>query len=117
MPNITSTMTAPVQYNCYITTPGGQKEIKESVTIAGGANVANKHFVTPVGVVTQVTTAQVELLQNNATFKVHLAEGFVKIHAQKKSVSKDLKKKDKSAPITPKDFTEKGKKAPKTTKE
>ena len=117
MPHITSTMTAAVQYNCYVDTPSGQKTVKESITIQGGANVASKHFITPDGVVTQVTDEQIKLLEQDKTFKIHLDNGFVKIHKTAKKNVKDMEKKDKSTPITPSDYTKKGKKAPKTTKE
>jgi len=120
MPNITSTMTNSVEYPLYKTTPGGESVAVKSVIIAGGANVASKHFQTFEGVVTEVTDEEVDMLLSNDTFKTHLENGFVKIHKTKKMQVKDLEPEDKAAPLTPKSYAKKGKKgikAPKTTKE
>ena len=82
-------------------------KVKSGVLLYGGANVANKNFVTPEGVVTEVSDEQLEELMNNEAFNRHLKRGFFSI--QKKEVKiekavKDLKKKDKIAPITPEDL-------------
>lgn len=82
---------------------------KLSIEIKGGHGVANKHFVTPRGVVTTVSDADMEVLQNIPAFKRHLDAGFISF--EKKNVDPEKKvasmaDKDGSAPITPKDFEE-----------
>ena len=117
MPHITSTLTNPVEYTLYRKTAGGLMVPVEKVLIEGGANVASKHFVTPEGVVTQVTDKQLELLEANEVFRLHRDGGFLKVHRSDKVDVAGLTAKDDSAPITPKDYVKRGKKAPKTVKE
>jgi len=117
MPNITSTMTASVRYALYSKTPGKETIVTDSVVIAGGANVASKHFLTEDGVVTKVTEKQLQLLLNNGIFKQHLESGFVKVHKTSKKSTKDMEAKDQSAPLVPKDYQDAGKEAPTTSKE
>lgn len=78
-----------------------------AVTINGGTNLANKHLVTPRGVVTEITAEQEALLQTNMVFQLHVKNGFIKI--DKKSVdaeivAADLEGRDKSSPIVPEDY-------------
>lgn len=117
MPHITSTLTTPVEYTLYKKTAGGEMIPVETVRIEGGANVASKHFVTPEGVVTQVTDKQIELLEQNEVFRLHRSNGFLKVHRSDKVDVDGLTPADESAPITPKHYTKRGKKAPKTVKE
>jgi len=79
--------------------------------------VASKHFVTPEGVVTQVTDKQLELLEANEVFRLHRSNGFLKVHRSEKMDTSGLTPEDESAPITPKHYAKRGKKAPKTVKE
>lgn len=82
----------------------------KQVTIRGGSNVANKHFVTPKGVVTQVNDEDLEFLESNPGFKQHKENGFIKVEKKEvdvEKVVKNMREKDLSAPKTPKDFEKK----------
>lgn len=89
-----STMSASVRYDI-----GGGRD----VLIAGGANVPNKHMVTSAGVVTTVSAADLELLENNRVFGIHKQNGFIRIEAKRHDVEKvavDMERADASAPDT-----------------
>ncbi len=79
------------------------------VTINGGHGVANKHFLTPKGVVTQVSDREMEWLLTNSSFVNHVDKGFMsydkkKVNPEKKA--RDMENKDGSAPVTPADYVE-----------
>ena len=79
------------------------------VMIHGGHGIANKHFLTPKGVVTQVTDNEMEWLLTNPSFKKHVERGFMvydkkKVEPSKKA--KDMEDKDGCAPVTPSDYIE-----------
>lgn len=115
MPYITSTATCGTDYAIYRRTESGVFVTERVVSINGGANCANKVFVTPEAVATKVTDEELELLMNNPEFVRHLKAGFLKItKMMKEENNKGLQEEDKSAPMTPKKYTKRGKKAPKT---
>ena len=77
------------------------------VLIKGGAGVAGKNLVTPLGVVTVVDDAQMTLLQSNSVFQLHLKNGFITVReseANIESVVADMVGRDNSAPLVPEDF-------------
>lgn len=79
------------------------------IEIHGGHGVANKHFVTPRGVMTKVSDEDMEILLQDQAFLRHHKAGFITY--EKKSVNPEkmaanMADKDGSAPITPKDFVE-----------
>lgn len=77
------------------------------VAIAGGANVANKHFVTPQGVVTEVSDSDMDFLLQHPTFKFHVEKGFITHNKKEIRVEKaieNMESKDKSAPKSKADF-------------
>ena len=91
-----------------------------SVTIKGGADVADKKTLTsPQGVITSVTADELEILKENPCFQQHLEQGFVNYYNMKPDVEKKAEKmpKDKSRQLTKEDFKKQGKKAPKTAEE
>lgn len=93
--------------------------IEKKIRINGGSNLADKHLVTPLGVVTMVSDEDLELLKNDYHFKEQMKHGFIKIEARKKDVEvviKDMQKKDGSAPKTPGDYAEDGRVKPVTVK-
>lgn len=112
MPYILSTMSTGVDYSLYEKTPSGLTVVKKTVSINGGANVMDKHFITPLGVVTKVSDEDLELLEANPVFKQHKADGFIKIQKNDKVETSQMEKKDASAQPTAEDFKKKGKKAP-----
>ena len=76
------------------------------VLIKGSAGVANDRIVTPRGVATEVTEAQVEYLRQNEIFKLHEKNGFVMVsesYADPDTVAADMTGRDISAPIVPQD--------------
>ena len=100
MPHVTSTLTAAQEYTLWKeTVPGNISPIK-SVRIEGGTNCPNKNFITPEGVVTQITEEEAEILEMIPAFKQHQERGFVKIHRRAKMDNDGLEKEDLSAPLT-----------------
>lgn len=116
MPYITSTMSASVNYCVYAKTVGGLQKVVKEITVKGGANVIDKHFITPEGVVTAVTDEELALLMENETFKLHMQNGYVKVHKRNELNTKDLEKEDNSAQLTDDKFEKAGRKKPKTAK-
>ena len=115
MPYITSTATCGTDYAVYRKTESGVFVTEKVVSINGGANCANKVFVTPEAVATKVTDEELELLMNNPEFIRHLKAGFLKItKVMKEENNKGLQEEDKSAPLTPAKCKKRGIKAPKT---
>jgi len=101
-----STLSNSNKYQNFAPAPnGGIPEPVESVTIAGGANVIGKHFITPHGVMTEVTEAQMEILNSNFLFKQHVKSGHIVVRDTKvdpeKAVKSGMEKTDGSAPVTP----------------
>ena len=115
---VLSTLTSAQDYVFY--RKGGEEGVNQVVDIIhlnGNSNVADRNFVTPHGVVTTLTEAQVEKLRTHPVFKQHVDNGFVKIlMSEKKSETEkakaDLEPEDKSAPLTPKKYSSRGKKTP-----
>lgn len=89
------------------------------IEIKGGADIANKNLITPEGVITEVTDAELDILLQIPDFKKHLEAGFVKYYKFKPDTEKEASKmeRDKSAPLTPEYYEKQGKKAPKTKAE
>ena len=116
MPYITSTMGCGVNYAIYGKSAGGLPIVIKEITVNGGTGVINKVFATPNGVVTQVSDEDLELLEAHPLFKMHKEAGFVKVCKTEKVDVSNLEEKDKSAQLVEKDFTKKGKKAPKVNK-
>lgn len=73
------------------------------IFIAGKANVSNKHFLTPKGVVTPITEDQLEQLRKNIVFRKHSENGFLVISTSKvdpEDVARDMAGPDNSAQDT-----------------
>jgi len=105
---IYSTLASDMNYATYSTKPEDlrrdiAKPIKE-ILIAGKANVANKHFVTPRGMVTKISDEDFGLLKENYHFKEHVRLGYVTSEKKQLEVDKvitGMNARDVSAPITP----------------
>ena len=105
--HVYSKMSADVTYNDYV--PGGDiPRVARSVTIKGGAGVANKHIITPYGVHTEITEEERDMLLENGIFQLHQNGGFVTIEGKREDpdlVATNLTSgPDPSAPLTPEDF-------------
>ena len=94
----------------------GHHVARKKVTIRGGHGVAQQQkgagyggIHTPMGVMTQVTDEEMEFLLQNKSFQRHVAAGYITYDKKKVDPEKraaEMKPKDGSAPITPKDFEE-----------
>lgn len=112
MPYITSTATSGTDYVLYKSTETGLKIPAKVVTINGGANCANKLFVTRSAVSTKVSDEELEMLRQNPEFARHLENGFLNITKIEKESVKGLQEGDASAPMTPEKYKSRGRKAP-----
>jgi hypothetical protein len=110
--HIYSKLANTMHYHQYGDAPvgGGAAPIIHTVTIKGGAGVANKHIITPVGVHTEIDDADMESLNANPVYLMHKKNGFVtalKKNADVEKVVADMgDAQDKSTPLTPADFLE-----------
>lgn len=115
MPYVYSTLTCDNEYTDWIVTGTGEAikhRVKHSVKIAGGHGLMNKNFITPLGVVTEVSDSDMEFLLKNDHFKLHKDNGYITVEKKKaetEKVAADLKLRDESAPITPSDYAPGGK--------
>lgn len=116
---IISKMAANVNYAIYTKGARGINEVKQVITIRGGADVIDKKtLVTPEGVLTPVTDDEFAKLQDNPIFLRHLERGVLKVCTNERNAEKSSVEltKDDSAQLTPKDYKKQGKKRPKTTR-
>lgn len=106
-----STLSAPQRYTKYAKGNGDMSREESSVLIKGGANVADKNFITARGVVTQITPEEHEQLKENTLFQTHVANGYIIVDAANVDIDKivsDMEGRDESAPLTPDDFVAEG---------
>jgi len=107
---IYSTLTSGQAYTTY-KKGGGDLPIRDAtVHIDGGSNVADKHFMTKIGVLTQITDAQYEAIKDNYDFKLHCENGFIKVLDAKydpENIAADQETRDESAPLVDADFKDK----------
>lgn len=105
---IYSTLSADTEYAIYAQQSSNDLPVMvRKIKINGGAGVANKHFVTRLGVVTHVDDADLALLQENKVFQKHVENGFVTIEQRATDVEKvvaDMVGRDNSAPLVPEDY-------------
>lgn len=114
MAYVFSTLTAPVAFTAW--QDGTQLK---SVTIAGGAGVSTKHFITPRGVSTQVSDEDLDHLEKDSSFAELVKNGFLTVEkkdANADKVASDMNSRDKSAPATPESLIAEGKAEGKTGK-
>lgn len=102
-----STLTCDNEYADWIKA-GDQQSILRTVKVNGGHGVMNKNFMTPLGVVTEVSDEDMDFLMKNTHFQLHMENGFIKVDKKKQEPEKiaaDMKRRDKSAPIVPSDYS------------
>lgn len=112
-----STLSNDQRYTAYNQGMGDLPIEAGSVTIKGGAGVADKRLFTPLGVVTAIDEAQLELLKTVPAFEAHQKNGFITVRDRKVDEEKaavDMAGRDGSDPLVDADFTEK--EAPKANK-
>lgn len=104
---IYSRLAADQAYTIYV--PGTTEQVpvvEQTIIVKGGADVASRNIITMQGIVTEVTDAQLEALQKNHVFGVHLKNDHIVIDKKKRDadeVGADLKK-DNAAPKTDADL-------------
>lgn len=106
MPFIYSTCSLNIKFNIFHenTDKGTPDRVAHSVTINGKANVANKHFETPRGVVTTVSQDDLDVLLKMPYFMKKVKMGHFsleKVSEDPEKVAKDMTPKDAMAPLTP----------------
>jgi hypothetical protein len=104
-----STKTSATTYTFTKKGGGDLPVIVDSIRIEGGANVTNKNFITPLGVMTKITSEQLALLETHPVFKRHVENGFISVRKSKvdeEVAVADMAGRDKSAPLTDADFEE-----------
>ena len=112
MPYVYSTKTSATAYALYNMPDEGVKSppiLDRIITIKGGANLSDGHFQTPKGVSTKVSDEDLTALEQHPVFKRHCDRGFLVVDKKKspsEKVAKDMKAKDKSAPVTPEKIAE-----------
>lgn len=116
MKYVVSKLTSSQDYNFYSLNEGGRSQITCTIHVNGGTNLADKHFITPDGIITELSDEQAERLSSHPVFQIHEKNGFVKIvstESNAKKAKSELEAEDKSAPMTPKKYEKEGKKSPK----
>jgi hypothetical protein len=119
MPFVYSTLTADQAYAVWEKGGGDLPRKKAICLIKGGAGLANKNLITPRGVATHVTPAQLEALNQCDAYKRHKERGYIREDDKELSVEKvadDMASGDGSKPLTDGDFEALGQKAPKSGK-
>ena len=118
MPTVVSKLASGVDYAFYEPGPSGTPQVVKTISIAGGAGVSNpKNLHTPGGAVTIISAEEAELLAKHPLFQEHAAAGHVEIVKGKVDADKagaNLAQDAGSAPVTPADYTKKGKTPPKS---
>ena len=107
MAYIFSTLTCDNEYTLWKRIGEDRVIPVKSVIIKGGTGIVNKNLITPMGVMTEVTDEQLELLEQNPSFKRHKENGFLVVEKTKQEpekVASKMKIKDKSAPKVEADF-------------
>ncbi len=115
---IFSTLSAAVNYHVFRGGAGELPQIEETITVAGGANIADKRIETPRGVVTKVTPEQLSALEQNQVFQLHVKNGYITVSesdSDPEQVAADMTTRDASAPLSEGDFAIDGEDAPSIT--
>lgn len=105
MPYVYSTLSNDNAYTNYAPRDGDQlNEVQGQVLIKGGSGVADKHLITRLGVMTEVSPKELEILEANADFKLHTEKGFIQVRDSKVdpevAVTSGMESRDASAPMT-----------------
>lgn len=102
-----STLSAPVRYSFYEKGAGDMSREASAILIRGGANVADKNFVTPRGVVTTISAEEYAKLKENKLFQTHVDNGYITVEEKQVDIDKivsDMEGRDQSSPLVPQDF-------------
>lgn len=108
MNHIYSTLTCDNAYTVYEKTAGGLTIPKAEIVVNGGAGLANKYLITPLGTVTTVSDDELALLKTNPVFVEHVKNGFLVVQEGGKAndaekVASNMSYDHGSAPLTEQD--------------
>lgn len=96
------------QYPVYERDPQGNAHSLGHVHINGGAGIANKHLISPLGVMTPITEEALAHLETCHVFNVHRDNGFISVRRDQvdieRAVAELTSERDNSAPIVPEDY-------------
>lgn len=87
----------------------GPYNIRSRVTVNGKANIATKHLVTPMGIMTKVTDEEMAFLEKDSEFQRFVKDGYIKVGKMKsdaEKVARDMTPRDQSSPLTPRECQE-----------
>jgi hypothetical protein len=101
---IFSTLSNDQRYQDYSIAGHGVLTPTRSVSIKGGAGVANNRLMTPLGVVTEVSDEDLSFLESHECFKIHKSNGFITVrpkNADAEVVAADMARGDGCAPMNP----------------
>ena len=107
MPYIYSTLTSDQLYTSYAAGGGDMPIPGRQVAVKGGTGLANDRLITPLGVATEVTAEDMELLKTIPAFSEHQKNGFIVVDVKKQDpekVASGMNTRDGSAPRTDADF-------------
>jgi hypothetical protein len=105
-----STLSSTNVYPVYKKEASGNSTSLRDIRINGGANVLQKvdgALITPKGAVTPVSDEDLESLQKDPTFRLHMQNGYITIDRKDKSINKaieTMEKRDNSTPYTAEDM-------------
>lgn len=106
--HVYSTLTNSQQYPLYERDPQGNAHILAHVHINGGAGLANKHLITPLGVMTAISEKALEHLEKSHVFQKHVERGFISVRRDQvdieRAIAQHTSERDPSAPIVPEDY-------------
>lgn len=83
--------------------------VEWEIHVKGGANIAGKHLITPLGVVTKIDADDYALLKTNAVFQAHEENGYILVREREvdpEVAAADLEGRDVSAPLVEADFAQ-----------
>lgn len=104
---IYSTASSSTAFHDYSKTTDQLQVINRTVVINGGAGVAGKHFITPLGVMTEVTDDELAFLETDEVFISMQKNGFITVRNSNVNVEvavADMETRDEAAPIVPQDL-------------
>lgn len=108
MPHLYSTLTEPVVITFWEKGPEGMPTQTRAIRINGGHGKADRRtLITPIGVHTEVTDEELELLKTNPSFMRQVKAKFIAIREKKadaEAVASDMEAADKSAQLSEADF-------------
>lgn len=104
-----STLTCDNAYTIYEKTTGGLTIPKAEIVINGGTGLANKHLITPLGMVTKVSDEELSMLKESPVFIEHVKNGFLVVQEGGKAtdaekVATDMSTDTGSSPLTEQDI-------------